>query len=101
MIENIRQCHENKARTAVGADAVSKAGRENDKAGYECDEGIQYGNVHGFPKKRSLFPDIAPEDSHRTDSEAECKKRLRHCAEQHIADAETCHPFEVRKKIKA
>ncbi len=100
MIENIWQRHENKARSAVGIDTIGKTGRKDDQAGNNRNKSIQNGYIHGFAQKRPFFPDVASEDCHGADAQAERKESLGHCAAQHIADAKLRHPAEIRQKIE-
>ena len=93
--EDVGQGDEDKAGAAGLVHTVSEAGREDDEAGGDGDEGIQHHDADALAQQGVLFVDVAAEDGHCTDAEAQGEERLIHGPHQRIDDAHFLHPLKV------
>ena len=93
--EDVGQGDEDEAGAAGLVHTVSEAGREDDEAGGDGDEGIQHHDADALAQQGVLFADVAAEDGHCTDAEAQGEERLIHGPHQRIDDAHFLHPLKV------
>ena len=84
-----------------GIDAECKAGRENNQSCEKSNQCVQKADIDCFPCQGVVFTDVAAENRHRTDAEAQGKERLSHCGENRVADAVFCKSGKIGNQIKA
>ena len=63
LAKNVGQGDEDEAGAAGLVHTVSEAGREDDEAGGDGDEGIQHHDANALAQQGVLFADVAAEDS--------------------------------------
>ena len=100
MVENIRQCDKDQARSGGLVNIESETCRENNKSGGDRNECIQDRNVHGFPKQCVIFSDVASEDRHGTDTEAESEECLVHSTGDGGDDTDLLHTLKIRDQVE-
>ena len=81
VVEDSRHGIEQQRRAGVDFDAVGEAGREHDEAGHDGDKRVHQNDVDGFTHQGALLADVAAEDRHGTDADAQGEERLVHGAD--------------------
>ena len=76
---------EEQRRTGVDLEIVGKARGEHDQARHDGDERVEDDDVHALAHEGALLADIAAEDRHRADAEAQREERLVHRADDDTA----------------
>ena len=99
-IEDIWQGDKNQAWSLVRLHPVGEAGRENNQAGNDGDEGIQRGDGDGLAQQRCLFIDIASEDRHGADAHTEGEERLVHGLCHHVEKSDFPNRIHIWYQIK-
>ena len=100
MVENIRQCDEDQARSGSLVNIECETCRENNKSGGDRNKSIQKRNIHGFTKQCMIFSDVASEDSHSTDTKAESKECLVHSTGNGRNNTDFFHTLEIRDQVE-
>ena len=101
LVEDVGQSDEHQSGSLSGIDAECKAGRENNQSCEKSNQCVQKADIDGFPCQGVVFTDVAAENRHRTDAEAQGKERLSHCGENRVADAIFCKSGKIGNQIKA
>lgn len=85
--EHVRKRHEDKARTLTRRLVEGKAARDDDDARDQGDDGIQNADTCGFFGQGMILSDVATENSHATDTEAQGKEGVRKGGKDSLAQA--------------
>ena len=100
LVEHVGQCYEHKSNTLCRTYIVSKACRENNKAGHQRYEGIQNTDLDGFAHKAAFFVDVASEDRHSADSKAQGEECLSHSGIDTGKQSVFFQTAKIRKQIE-
>ncbi len=96
--EDVGQGDEDEAGAAGLVHTVGEAGREDDEAGGDGHEGIQHHDTDALAQQGVLLADVAAEDGHCTDAEAQGEEGLIHGPHQRVDDAHLLHAAKVGHK---
>ena len=99
-VEDIRQGDEDQVRSAVRVYAEREAGREDDQSGDQRHTSVKHGDRHDFSRESSFLLNIASENGHGADAEAQSKERLVHSRRHDFHDARFFHLAEIRQQIE-
>ena len=86
LVEDVGQSDEHQSGSLSGIDAECKAGRENNQSCEKSNQCVQKADIDGFSCQGAVFTDVAAENRHRTDAEAQGKEGLSHCGENRVAE---------------
>ena len=78
LIEHVGQRHKNQTEFGIGADAKGKGGGEDDQAGHKGHAGIQHAHVDGLAEEPAFLADVAAENGHGANAQAQGEKGLSH-----------------------
>ena len=99
-VEHVGKGDEHEAGTGARIDVEGETGREDDEARHERDERIQQQDVDGLAGQGALLVDVAAEDGHGADAEAQGEERLPHGGIDGLPDAVLEHLAEVGLQIE-
>ena len=77
-VEHIGQGHKDQAGALAGVDAESEGGGEDDQAGDKGNAGVQNAHVDGLAEQAALLADVAAENGHGANTQAEGEEGLSH-----------------------
>ena len=77
-VEHVGKGDEHEAGAGARIDVEGETGREDDEARHERDDGVEQDDVEGFAGQGAGFIDIAAENGHGADAEAEGEEGLPH-----------------------
>ena len=99
-VKNIGQGFKHQAGAACRLHIKGKAGRQHDHTGRDGYKGIQNTHVHRFPHEGSILAQVAAENSHGADAQAQGEERLVHGRYDHIHNASFGEPLPIRQQIE-
>ena len=100
MVEDGGEGLEDESGARVGVDAVGKAGGENDETRGEGHEGIQHRHVDGLPHEGAILTQVAAEDGHRADAQAQGEESLVHGGHDDVEDARLFDVLDVGDEVE-
>ena len=100
LVEDIGQGDKDQGRAAVRLNAKGKAGREDNQAGCKGHKCIQNRHIHRLAQKSPLPADVAAEDGHGANAQAQGEEGLVHGAHNHVAQAHVHGPLQVGHQVE-
>ena len=100
MVEHVGQRHEDQARPGVRADAVGEAGREDDQARRDGDDGVERRDDDRLARQGAVASDVAAEDRHAADAQAEGEERLPHGGVDAVPKPVRHEVFKIRIQVE-
>ena len=100
IIEDIGQGDEHQTGAGIGFHAKGRAGREDDQACSEGHKGIQENDVDGLTHQSPFLLQVAAEDGHCANAQAQREEGLIHGCDDDIPDTGFLKLVEVRLQIE-
>lgn len=100
LVEDVWQGHKDQSGAFTRVYAEGETGRENHETCHQGHDSIQDTDIYGLAHEGAVTADIASEDSHGADAEAQGEEGLAHGCEDHIAHAIFHDLTEVRNQIE-
>ena len=101
LVEDVGQSDEHQSGPCPGSTPNAKQDGKIISPARKSNQCVQKADIDCFPCQGAVFTDVAAENRHCTDAEAQGKEGLSHCGEDRVADAVFCKSGKIRNQIKA